>query len=88
MSGGNKRKLQIAIALISRPSLVLFDEATTGLDPLSRRELYRYLRSNKITALIITQNLDDVETYCDKVGILVEGTLQEFDSPRDLGHSP
>jgi ABC-type multidrug transport system ATPase subunit len=81
---GTKKKLERAIALISRPSLVLFDEATTGLDPLSRRDLYRYLRSNKISALIITLNLDDVETYCDNVGILMEGTLQEFDSHRDL----
>jgi ABC-2 type transport system ATP-binding protein len=61
LSGGNKRKLQIAIALIASPSLVLFDEATSGLDPLSRKNLFTYLRNNKITAFIITQNLDDVE---------------------------
>ena len=84
LSGGNKRKLQIAMALISSPSLVLFDEGTTGLDPVSRRNLYAYLRSNKITALIITQSLDDIESYCDKVGILVKGNLQEFANPADL----
>jgi ABC-2 type transport system ATP-binding protein len=50
LSGGNKRKLQIAMALIARPSLVLFNEATSGLDPLSRRCLFNYLRSKKITA--------------------------------------
>ena len=78
LSGGNKRKLQIAIALLHDPILIFFDEATTGLDPLSRRKFYQYLKKYGTTALIVTQSLDDVEEYCDKVAIMIKGTLVEL----------
>ena len=82
LSGGNKRKLLIAIALIQSPKFVLLDEATTGLDPFSRRRLYEYLIKTSTTTLIVTQTIEDVEEYCDKVAVMIDGSIVEFGSIR------
>ena len=66
------------------PKLVLFDEPTTGFDPQSRRKLYQYLKNNGTTALIVTQSLNDVEEYCDKVAVLMNGSLMEYGTMKQV----
>ena len=72
LSGGLKRRLEIAKGLVSQPSLILLDEPTTGLDPLARREVWQALRSlqaeNGITVLTTTHLLEEAEA-CDSVGV-------------------
>lgn len=87
LSGGMKRRLQIARALLHQPEILFLDEPTVGLDPQTRRRLWEIIRDlNKqgITILLTTHYMDEVEYLCDRIGImdggkLIElGTLQEF----------
>jgi ABC-type multidrug transport system ATPase subunit len=73
LSGGNKRKLCIAIALISRPRLVFLDEPTSGLDPIARRKVLSYLRHIETTVLVVTQRVEEAEEFCDRVIIMKDG---------------
>lgn len=78
LSGGQKRKIDIARALVHNPSLLLLDEPTTGLDPKSRKDLwdviYRLNKQKKMTVILITHYLEEM-TYCDTLDVLVEGKL-------------
>jgi ABC-type multidrug transport system ATPase subunit len=68
LSGGNKRKLCCAMALISKPDLIFMDEFQNGVDPMSRKNLYTYLKTLKDTAtLIVTHYIDEAEKICDKI---------------------
>lgn len=87
LSGGMKRRLQIARALLHQPEILFLDEPTVGLDPQTRRRLWEIIRDlNKqgMTILLTTHYMDEVEYLCDRIGImdagkLIElGTLQEF----------
>ena len=74
LSGGNKRKLCCAIALIKTPRILFMDEASNGVDPISRKLLYSYLKSLKSTStLIITHRIDEAEKICDRIAIMAEG---------------
>ena len=78
LSGGNKRKLQLAIALTGDPRVVFLDEPTSGMDPYSRRatwELLRQKRRNRII-LLTTHFMDEAEVLADRVAILKDGSLQ------------
>jgi ABC-type multidrug transport system ATPase subunit len=81
LSGGNKRKLSVAIALISEPPLVMLDEPSTGVDPVARRFMWdviaRYLGSSK-TVILVTHSMEEVEALCNNVGIMVGGRLRCF----------
>lgn len=87
LSGGMKRRLQIARALLHEPKVLFLDEPTVGLDPQTRRRLWEIIRDlNKqgMTMLLTTHYMDEVEFLCDRIGImdsgqLIElGTLQQF----------
>ena len=66
LSGGNKRKLCCALALLVPPKLLFLDEITNGVDPIARKNLYSYLYSLKNTStLLITHRIDEVEKICD-----------------------
>lgn len=87
LSGGMKRRLQIARALLHQPKILFLDEPTVGLDPQTRRRLWEIIRDlNKqgMTMLLTTHYMDEVEFLCDRIGImdsgkLIElGTLQQF----------
>lgn len=85
-SGGMKRRLSLAAALVHEPRLYLLDEPTVGLDPLIRKEiwlLFRYLRSKGATIIVTTHVMDEV-TQCDRVGLLSEGHLIAQGAPKDL----
>lgn len=87
LSGGMKQKLGLACALVRQPSLLLLDEPTIGVDPLSRRELweivYRLVREQGTSVLLSTAYLDEAER-CDEVVLLHEGRLLAQGSPVEL----
>jgi ABC-type multidrug transport system ATPase subunit len=85
LSGGNKRKLCCAMALLIPPKILFLDEISNGVDPVARKNLYSYLYSLKNTAtLMITHRIDEVEKICNTIGILVDGKLREVGSSNDL----
>jgi ABC-2 type transport system ATP-binding protein len=86
LSGGMKQKLGLACALVHAPSIVLLDEPTTGVDPLSRREFWQILyglRGEGVTLLISTAYLDEAER-CDRLALLHAGRLLYCDTPAAL----
>jgi ABC-2 type transport system ATP-binding protein len=86
-SGGMKRRLLIARALMHRPKVLFLDEPTVGLDPQIRRkiwELIQELKDQGITILLTTHYIEEAEALCQRVGILRKGQLIALDSPRGL----
>lgn len=85
-SGGMKRRLSLAISLLHKPSILILDEPTVGIDPVLRKsiwsELYR-LRDNGTTIIITTHVMDEVEK-CDTIGMIREGKLIALDTPQAL----
>jgi ABC-2 type transport system ATP-binding protein len=78
LSGGMQRRLNVAIALVHRPKLVILDEPTAGLDLEARYDLWATIRSLKqqgMTVLLTTHLLDEAERLCDRVGILDQGAI-------------
>ncbi len=77
LSGGYKRRLSIAIALLSSPKILFLDEPTLGLDVISRRELWKIISKlkNKITIILTSHYLEEIEALCDRVAILNKGNL-------------
>lgn len=89
LSGGMKRRLQIARALLHRPEILFLDEPTVGLDPQTRRRLWEIIRDlNKqgMTMLLTTHYMDEVEYLCDRIGIMDNGSLIELGTLQDLRH--
>ncbi len=87
LSGGEKRRLGIAMALVGNPDLVFLDEPTTGLDPGARRELWgliRSLQSAGKTVLLTTHYLDEAEQLADDVAIMNKGRIVARGSPEEL----
>ena len=87
LSGGQKQRLFIALALISQPELVFFDELTTGLDPQARRsmwELVQDVRRDGCTVFLTTHFMEEAERLCDRVLILDHGSLVALDTPEAL----
>ncbi|MCG6138301.1 MAG: ABC transporter ATP-binding protein [Nostoc sp. LLA-1] len=78
LSGGMRRRLNIAVALVHQPQLVILDEPTTGLDIEARYEIWeliRQLKNQGITVLLTTHLLDEAERLCDRIGILKHGQI-------------
>lgn len=77
LSGGYKRRLSIAIALISKPKILFLDEPTLGLDVFSRRELWSIIKKLRkdITIILTSHYLEEIENLCDRVAILSKGKL-------------
>ena len=87
LSGGMRRRLTIARALVSSPSLVILDEPTTGLDPQARHllwdRLYR-LKREGVTLVITTHYMDEAEQLCDRLVVMDAGRIAAAGSPREL----
>ncbi len=77
LSGGYKRRLSIAIALISKPKILFLDEPTLGLDVFARRELWKIIKNlqKSITVILTSHYLEEIEHLCDRVAILSKGKL-------------
>lgn len=89
LSGGMKQKLALSCSLIHRPAVLLLDEPTFGVDPISRRELWLILHemvAEGITIVVTTSYLDEAER-CDRVALLNEGRLLALDTPSRLQSS-
>jgi ABC-2 type transport system ATP-binding protein len=86
LSGGMKQKLSLCCALIHEPEVLLLDEPTFGVDPISRRELWLIVHemvANGMTAIVSTAYLDEAER-CDRVALLSKGKLAALDAPAEL----
>jgi ABC-2 type transport system ATP-binding protein len=90
LSGGQKRRLDLGIALVGDPDLIFLDEPTTGFDPAARRaawEMIRNLRSLGKTVLLTTHYLDEAEQLADRVAVLSRGLIVRVGTPRELTSS-
>ncbi|HEY8600142.1 MAG TPA: ABC transporter ATP-binding protein [Thermomicrobiales bacterium] len=87
LSGGQKRRLALALAIIGRPALVFLDEPTTGMDPQARLatwEIVRELRAGGTTIILTTHLLDEAERLADRVAIIDRGRLVTVGTPQEL----
>jgi len=86
LSGGMQRRLSIAMALISNPQILFLDEPTLGLDVLARRELWTSIQAlkGKVTIILTTHYMDEVETLSDRIGIMVKGKLAAIGTVAEL----
>ncbi|MBC7883560.1 MAG: ABC transporter ATP-binding protein [Anaerolineae bacterium] len=89
LSGGMKQKLALCCALVSQPQVLLLDEPTTGVDPVSRREFWDVLAAlgeEAVTIVVATPYLDEAER-CNRVALMYEGQIQEIGTPAELRHN-
>jgi ABC-2 type transport system ATP-binding protein len=88
LSGGQRRRLDVALGIVGRPRLLFLDEPTTGFDPQARHsfwELIKRLRTDGTTILLTTHYLDEAEQLADRVGVIAGGELLAVDTPAHLG---
>ncbi|MCO7218787.1 ABC transporter ATP-binding protein [Klenkia sp. PcliD-1-E] len=88
LSGGQRRRLDVAMGIVGRPSLLFLDEPTTGFDPEARRQFWSLIRSLRdlgTTMLLTTHYLDEAEELADRVGVITGGRLVEVAVPTELG---
>ena len=88
LSGGQRRRLDLACGIVGRPQLLFLDEPTTGLDPEVRRRLWSMiegLRDDGTTIVLTTHYLDEAQQLADRVGVLADGALIALDTPDGLG---
>jgi ABC-2 type transport system ATP-binding protein len=87
-SGGMKRRLDLALALVHRPSILFLDEPTTGLDPQSRSALWtevaRLAKEDGVTVFLTTQYLEEADVLADRVGIIDQGRIVAEGTPEEL----
>jgi daunorubicin resistance ABC transporter ATP-binding subunit len=89
-SGGTRRRLDLALALVHDPRLIYLDEPTTGLDPAARRAIWEEietLRRRGVTILLTTQYLDEADRLCDRVAIVDRGAIVVEGTPAELRRS-
>ena len=87
LSGGMRRRLDVALAVVGSPELVFLDEPTTGFDPEARRQfwgLIESLRQDGTTIVLTTHYLDEAEHLADRIAIIAEGKLAALDTPAGL----
>lgn len=87
ISGGQKQRLLLAMALANDPELIFLDEPTTGLDPQARRHLWdiiRRIKERQRTVVLTTHYMEEAEILCDTIGIIDEGKIVAMGSPRAL----
>ncbi len=81
ISGGEKQRMNIFLALINDPKVIILDELTTGLDALTRLEIRQYLkeinRNQKKTIIMVSHYMDEVDELCNKVFFLKDGVIRE-----------
>ena len=86
-SGGQQQRFSIVAALVNEPELVFLDEATTGLDPRARRDMWdliRDIRSSGKTVVLTTHYMEEAEVLCDRIAIIDQGRIVALDTPINL----
>ncbi|KAJ0099984.1 hypothetical protein Patl1_20485 [Pistacia atlantica] len=89
LSGGNKRKLSVAIAMIGDPPIVFLDEPSTGMDPIAKRFMWEVIsrlstRQGKTAVILTTHSMNEAQALCTRIGIMVGGHLRCIGSPQHL----
>ncbi|KAF9597369.1 hypothetical protein IFM89_017715 [Coptis chinensis] len=89
LSGGNKRKLSVAIAMIGDPPIVILDEPSTGMDPIAKRFMWEVIshlstRQGKTAVILTTHSMNEAQALCTRMGIMVGGRLRCIGSPQHL----
>ncbi|MGK5114766.1 ABC transporter ATP-binding protein [Geodermatophilus sp. CPCC 205506] len=88
LSGGQRRRLAVALGVQGRPEVVFLDEPTTGMDPVARRQFWELvcgLRAGGATVLLTTHYLDEAAELADRVGVIADGRLVDVAPPAELG---
>jgi ABC-2 type transport system ATP-binding protein len=88
LSGGQRRRLDVALGIVGRPELLFLDEPTTGFDPEARREFWELIRDLSAagtTIVLTTHYLDEAEALADRVGVITNGRLVAVAPPAELG---
>jgi ABC-2 type transport system ATP-binding protein len=88
LSGGQRRRLDVALGIIGNPELLFLDEPTTGFDPKARRDFWSLIRTLKAegrTILLTTHYLDEAEALADRVAVINKGEIIEVSTPAELG---
>jgi ABC-2 type transport system ATP-binding protein len=88
LSGGQKRRVDLALGIVGDPELIFLDEPTTGLDPQGRRQIWDVVRNFTglgKTVLLTTHYLDEAEQLANRVGVIIRGQLAEVGTPREIG---
>jgi len=87
-SGGMVRRLEVAQALVNRPSLLVLDEPTVGLDPIARDSVWRQVQSMQsqfgMTVLLTTHYMEEADALCDRVALMHRGELRAVGTPTKL----
>jgi ATP-binding cassette subfamily A (ABC1) protein 1 len=91
LSGGNKRKLSVAIALVGDPPVVFLDEPSTGMDPVARRFMWSVIarvatERKQCSIILTTHSMEEVEALCSRIGIMVGGRLRCLGTSQHLKH--
>ncbi|MCE5197330.1 MAG: ABC transporter ATP-binding protein [Negativicutes bacterium] len=87
LSGGQKQRLLICLASVHKPKILFFDELSTGLDPISRRDAWGrvlQLKGEGKTIILTTHFMDEIESVCDRVAVLKDGKIHSADTPANL----
>ncbi|SOD63853.1 ABC-2 type transport system ATP-binding protein [Streptomyces zhaozhouensis] len=91
LSGGQRRRLDVALGIVGRPELLFLDEPTTGFDPRARREFHtlveRLAREEGVTVLLTTHDLAEAERLADRIAMLVGGRIRASGTPAELARS-
>jgi ABC-2 type transport system ATP-binding protein len=88
LSGGQRRRLDVAVGIVGDPELVFLDEPTTGLDPVARRkawEVVRFFSGQGKTTILTTHYLEEAEALSDRVGVIIGGRMVEMGPPAEIG---
>lgn len=87
LSGGEKQRLSIALALVGNPRIAILDELTTGLDPEARREVWSLIegiRKRGVTVILVTHFMDEAERLCDHLALINHGVVRALDTPEAI----
>jgi ABC-2 type transport system ATP-binding protein len=87
LSGGEKQRLSIALALIGNPKIAILDELTTGLDPQARRDTWRLIedvRDGGVTVILVTHFMEEAERLADRIALIDEGRIVALDTPAGI----
>eukprot|EP00919_Chromeraceae_sp_WS-2016_P040686 GHVR01097097.1.p1 GENE.GHVR01097097.1~~GHVR01097097.1.p1 ORF type:complete len:171 (-),score=15.38 GHVR01097097.1:569-1081(-) len=88
LSGGNKRKLCVSMAMLGNPKIMFYDEPSSGVDPISRRYLWKSLtlsvKEKKTSMVLTTHSMGEAESLCSLIGILIKGKFVCLNSAKKL----